>query len=405
MASGSNNAATYYSKITQNINSITTTPTIFAFEEIGVESNITRSNDNTEMIVEKAGIYEVWYSVQLHSTASQDIYTYIWLKINGNDIPDTNGRIETKSNTSDSLPIVPYILNLNIGDRVSFASQISSSTNGDVQALYLNAGIPGPDVPSIIVGIKQIATDIGVQGATGNPGPTGPTGTGATGATGATGPIGPTGPGSVGPLGVIQYSDGNGNFLGSTGFVYGTTGTISIQPPTMTISSSGKTLSINESQLIINGYAGTENQILTSGVSGISWKTITAFGNTGSTGINFTVSSQIVTSTSGNVNSNPINSSMLYAIVFIAPDAGGATGRLFNLPVTPPIGFTITIKNCSLAVWNIINTEVVSGNTGLVYGSGTGATIGVGLPVNGKAFFQYLGVLNTTTGIRSCWMA
>ena len=130
------------------------------------------------MIIETAGMYEVWYSLQLHSTVSQDIFTYIWLNINGKDVADTNGRIETKSNTSDSLPIVPYILNLNVGDTISFLSQTNAATNGDIQGLS-TSGVPGPDVPSIIVGIKQIAADIGTTGPTGPKGPfdfTGPTG-------------------------------------------------------------------------------------------------------------------------------------------------------------------------------------------------------------------------------------
>jgi hypothetical protein len=144
---------------------------------------------------------------------SQDLFTYIWLRINGQDIADTNGRVETKSNTSDSLPIVPYILNLNAGDTVSFVGQTNGSVDTDVQALMV-INVPGPDIPSIIVGIKQIAADIGttgptgyqgLQGITGLQGPTGLQGsTGVTGTvgTGPTGLQGPTGfQGATGPLG------------------------------------------------------------------------------------------------------------------------------------------------------------------------------------------------------------
>ena len=184
--------------VTQNINA--TVPTVFQFEAVGFEKGLHTNGGNTQMVIETTGIYEVWYSLQVHSVVSQDIFTYIWLRVNGNDIANSNGRIETKSNTSDSLPIVPYILSLNVGDTVSFVAQ-NNRYDGNIQALAIT-GTPGPDVPSIIVGIKQIATDIGTTGPTGTTGTIGRTGTtGLTGATGTTGPIG-TGPtGTQGPTG------------------------------------------------------------------------------------------------------------------------------------------------------------------------------------------------------------
>ena len=170
MANGSNIVGTYYSLTTQNIAGSVGPPTVFSYGPTGNYSvgGVVLNGGGTQIIVPKTGIYEAWYSLQLHSTVSQDIYTYIWLRKNGIDVPDTNGRIQTKSNTSDSLPIVPYILPLNAGDYIEFVSQTNGG-NGDIQALHVPGGIGG-SIPSIIVGIKQIAVDIGTVG------PTGPTG-------------------------------------------------------------------------------------------------------------------------------------------------------------------------------------------------------------------------------------
>ena len=174
----SNIAATYYSLITQNINGSAGPATVFSYGPTGNYSvgGVTLGG-GTQLIVPKTGIYEAWYSLQLHAAVSQDCYTNIWIRKNGVDVPNTNGRIQTKSNTSDSLPIVPYILPLNAGDYIQFVSQTNGSA-GDIRALGVLGGIGG-NIPSIIVGIKQIAADIGT------PGPTGPTGS-----IGATGPQG-----------------------------------------------------------------------------------------------------------------------------------------------------------------------------------------------------------------------
>jgi hypothetical protein len=212
-AEGVNIAASYYSLTTQNISN--STPTIFSYDNTGLQTDEVSLVSSTQVTVGRAGIYEFWYSIQLHSTVSQDVYTYIWIRVNGNDVPDTNGRIQTKSNTSDSLPIVPYILNLQAGDYIEVVAQTNGTSATDIQALTVT-GVSGPDVPSIIVGIKKVAADIGSTGYSGSTGATGWTGsTGPTGATGTTGPTGETGStGPTGPTGVM----GSTGETGPTGY-------------------------------------------------------------------------------------------------------------------------------------------------------------------------------------------
>jgi hypothetical protein len=58
------------------------------------------------------------------------------------------------SNNGDSLPIVPYILELNAGDYIEF---VAMADDINCQILALNGtGIPGGAIPSIIAGIKEI---------------------------------------------------------------------------------------------------------------------------------------------------------------------------------------------------------------------------------------------------------
>jgi Collagen triple helix repeat (20 copies) len=196
VASGSNVVASYYSNNTQPISSLT--GTAFTYDQTIVEQGVHLGSPTSQIVIEKTGIYEAWYSIQIHRTSGgSPVYVYIWLRVNGIDVPDTNGRIGVNSNNGDSLPIVPYIIQLNAGDIVEFIAQADDI---NVQALAVT-GVQGPDVPSIIVGVKQIATDIG---ETGHTGPTGP------GASGPTGPTGPTGAAGVNGVssGLILYLDG-----------------------------------------------------------------------------------------------------------------------------------------------------------------------------------------------------
>ncbi len=167
IANGSNIVASYYSTINQDISS--TGQTVFTYDQTILEQGVSLV-DGTKLTVSKTGIYEAWYSIQLQKTSGgSPTYTYVWLRVNGVDISDSNGRIGLNSNNSDSLPIVPYIIPLTVGDCIEFVSQ-ASDTDVRIGAI---TGALGPDIPSIIVGIKEIATDIGTTGPQGPQGPQG----------------------------------------------------------------------------------------------------------------------------------------------------------------------------------------------------------------------------------------
>ncbi len=176
---GTNIVASYYLKSTLPVP--TGTGTILQYDSTAVEQGITLV-DNSKIYIEKTGIYELYYSVQLAKTQSgTNTYFYTWLRVNGIDVPDTNGRTSINSNNSDSLPIVIYNIPLIAGDYVEFVCQADQ----DYVILAGYTGTIGPDIPSIIVGIKEVAVDIGTTGVTG---PTGPTGNqGPTGSQGING--------------------------------------------------------------------------------------------------------------------------------------------------------------------------------------------------------------------------
>lgn len=155
---GGNAVASYYSLVTQPITNFNASipppaPTVFTYNNTVVQRDVSLVS-STRLTVAQSGIYEVYYSIQIHKTAGgSPCYTYIWLRKNGLDVPDTNGRVETNSNNGDSLPIVPYIIQLNAGDYIEFVAQ---ADDDHVQILYVPQNGIGPAIPSVITGIKRI---------------------------------------------------------------------------------------------------------------------------------------------------------------------------------------------------------------------------------------------------------
>jgi hypothetical protein len=205
-ASGSNIYGSFSSNLTQLVNSPAGTETIITYNTDEGSNGITHdiSANWSQIIVPKAGVYEATLSPEINLAAGANDFINFWLKLNGEAVPRTNSRIKIGSTGDVSFPYVSFILSLNTGDYLQFAFT-SDDVNAELFAIEANSY---PATPSVIVNIKQIATDIGMTGA-----------------------VGATGPGSVGITGAIQYSDNHGGFLGDTGFVYvpGVTGSVTLE--------------------------------------------------------------------------------------------------------------------------------------------------------------------------------
>ncbi len=212
VSSGSNIIGNFYSTETQavpNGAAIPAQPAVamtFNTTAIsqGVYLNPTPSPGSPSSVIKvtQAGIYEVYFSIQINKTQGGSATNiYVWLQVNGLTVPDTNGRTTVVANSDNSLPIVVYNIQLNVGDELEFMMQADDDY---CQILAVNPSPYGPVIPSVIVGVKLVAVDIG------NTGPTG-----LTGPTGATGPTGPQGiagtatnTGATGPAGATRQYDG-----------------------------------------------------------------------------------------------------------------------------------------------------------------------------------------------------
>ena len=115
---------------------------------------------------------------------------------------------------------------------------------------------------------------------------------------------------------------------------------------------------------------------------------------------------QIVNSTSGNVNYSLSLTATAVGYVWITPNALNAASRNLYLPINPPIGYTIHIRNnCPVAWLATIDTSIANGS---VYGSGTqtGSFAGRNLTVatNATQILRYAGEVTIGTTVRTVWL-
>jgi hypothetical protein len=143
----------FYTISTINVSYPPASPTVVPYNSTVYARNISVVS-STRITVTKTAIYQAYYSFQIHRTSGgSPVYVYIWIRVNGSDVPNSNGRTEINSNNGDQLPIVPYILSLNAGDYIEFVIQ---ADDVNVQLLTVSPSPIGPAIPAVIVGINEI---------------------------------------------------------------------------------------------------------------------------------------------------------------------------------------------------------------------------------------------------------
>jgi hypothetical protein len=188
VASGSNIYGSFSSSISQTVTAADT-ETIITYNTDEGSNGITHETPNgggnwSRIIVPKTAIYEISISPEVNLNSGANATISIWLKLDGNNVDRTTSQIRVNSAGDVSFPFVPFILSLTAGQYLQFAFS-SEDHHAELFAVSGLTTPTRPNCPSVIVSIKQVATDIGVSGATGFTGATGATGvTGATGATG-----------------------------------------------------------------------------------------------------------------------------------------------------------------------------------------------------------------------------
>lgn len=120
------------------------------------------TNDGTDGIaVEQNGIYNYQYSIQFANPDTQIHAAWIWLRVNGVDVPGTASKIDVlaKHGTSDGYLIAAcnFYVSLNAGDTVEMWAAVSNA------ALYMEAyaaqTVPFamPAIPSVVATLSFVS--------------------------------------------------------------------------------------------------------------------------------------------------------------------------------------------------------------------------------------------------------
>jgi hypothetical protein len=107
---------------------------------------------NSRIYIDTEGFYNFQFSAQLHKTAGGVGAIYIWVRVNGVDIPDSATKIRIQGNNAETVGAWNFVLPINAGD---YFELVWSTDDTSCEILALPASAPHPSIPSVILTVTD----------------------------------------------------------------------------------------------------------------------------------------------------------------------------------------------------------------------------------------------------------
>jgi len=117
--------------------------------------------DGSKIRVDREGIYNLQFSIQLSSDDNQPQDSDIWLRQNGTDVPGSNSRFglgahKNPGNPSHLIAALNVFASMNVGDYLQLAWS-ATSTNISIADYAAGTGPTRPAIPSVITTLSFIS--------------------------------------------------------------------------------------------------------------------------------------------------------------------------------------------------------------------------------------------------------
>lgn len=148
--------ASYYDTTTQP-NAGATSVNLMSFDTTVVAYGSKIGSPTSRVYVTETGIYNIQFSAQFDKTSGAGASIYIWLRINGTDVPNSATIVAIQGTNAQIVPAWNFVIRLEANDYVEIA-WASSSTTVELSAFAAQTGPPViPAIPSIILTVAWVS--------------------------------------------------------------------------------------------------------------------------------------------------------------------------------------------------------------------------------------------------------
>ena len=145
--------ASYFDTTTQT-NPVANTVNLFTFNSVVSDYEVTRGTPTSKIYVANTGVYNFQFSAQLDKSGGSASAVYIWPRINGVNVPDSNTKIVIDGPNNEIVAAWNFVLVMEANDYFELAWE---SADTDVIIPYVAATNNRPAIPSIILSVVWVS--------------------------------------------------------------------------------------------------------------------------------------------------------------------------------------------------------------------------------------------------------
>ncbi len=128
------------------------TPKAITFNTTDVSRGVFLGSSTSRVYVDTEGVYNFLFSIQLDKTSGGTGIFWVWPRINGVNVPDSNSQVQIQGNNAEQLVTVGYFFELKAGDYVEIMFAVNDIS---VQVEAFPASAFYPSIPSIILTVSN----------------------------------------------------------------------------------------------------------------------------------------------------------------------------------------------------------------------------------------------------------
>jgi hypothetical protein len=128
------------------------TPYAMTFNTTDISVGVTRGTPTSRIYVDTANVYNIQFSAQIDTTVATSHLMWIWLRVNGTDVPNSASQVRTQGNNDALVAAWNFLVQLNQGDYIELMWATDST------GVFLNAATSAafrPAIPSVILTVTN----------------------------------------------------------------------------------------------------------------------------------------------------------------------------------------------------------------------------------------------------------
>lgn len=145
--------ASYFDTTTQT-NPVSNAINLFTYNSVVSDYEVTRGTPTSKIYVANTGVYNFQFSAQLDKSGGSASVVYIWPRINGVNVPDSNTKIVIDGPNNEIVAAWNFVLVMEANDYFELAWEAADTA---VIIPYVAATNNRPAIPSIILSVVWVS--------------------------------------------------------------------------------------------------------------------------------------------------------------------------------------------------------------------------------------------------------